>query len=296
VGKPRELLGDQLVAVDETQTARVERHRPSPRGANYMVLTDIHRMPRQIAEILDHSAADLAVCPRIDTHPHIHRHAAIAGIASRPASAFPPPCHPSSPQVVCVKIVTQLEHDQPTPSGLMADDHHPADPDRQNHRRGLVRKSVFRVRPGGSGVPPRAPSAREPYRWLGAGAVTLGMGITPASGAGIAHADSVRALARQTSRPSRASHGPGAGREGFEAGFSGGITSVGADDLRNRAIVHPGRSMRSTLRLRVRMLLRVGDSRMIASLIRCHGPGWTPLPHREAARSISRRNVAGNQR
>jgi len=35
-GKPRQLklLGDQLVAVDENQAARVERHRPSPRGAN----------------------------------------------------------------------------------------------------------------------------------------------------------------------------------------------------------------------------------------------------------------------
>ena len=87
MGKPRQLklLGDQLVAVDETQTARVERHRPSPRGANYLVLTDIHCMPRQIAEILDHRAADLAVRPRIDTHPHIHRHVAIAGIASRRA-------------------------------------------------------------------------------------------------------------------------------------------------------------------------------------------------------------------
>jgi hypothetical protein len=36
VGKPRQLklLGGQLVAVDENQTARVERHRPSPRRAN----------------------------------------------------------------------------------------------------------------------------------------------------------------------------------------------------------------------------------------------------------------------
>jgi hypothetical protein len=56
MGKPRQLqlLGDQWVAVDENQTVRVERHRPSPRGANYMVFTDIHCMPRQIAEILDH--------------------------------------------------------------------------------------------------------------------------------------------------------------------------------------------------------------------------------------------------
>jgi hypothetical protein len=99
VGKPRQLklLGGQLVAVDENQTARVERHRPSPRGTNYMVLTDIHDMPRQITEILDHSAADLAVRPRIYTHPHIHRHGAIAGIASRPTSAFRPPFHHLSP-------------------------------------------------------------------------------------------------------------------------------------------------------------------------------------------------------
>ena len=69
--KPRQLklFGGQLVAVDENQTTRVERHRPSPRGANYMVLTDIHDMPRQIAEILDHSAPDLAVRPRIEGSP-----------------------------------------------------------------------------------------------------------------------------------------------------------------------------------------------------------------------------------
>src|SRR5258705_2674356 len=99
VGKPRQLklLGGQLVAVDENQTARVERHRPSPRGANYMVLTDIHDMPRQVAEILDHSAADLAVRPRMHTHPHIHRHGAISGIASRPPSELHPSCHPPSP-------------------------------------------------------------------------------------------------------------------------------------------------------------------------------------------------------
>src|SRR6478752_10778706 len=94
-----------------------------------MVLTDIHCMPRQIAEILYHRAADLAVRPWIDTHPHLHRYVAIAGIAS--ASAFVPPFHPSSPEVVCVEIMTQLEHDQSTPSGLMVDDHHPADPDRK---------------------------------------------------------------------------------------------------------------------------------------------------------------------
>jgi hypothetical protein len=46
-----------------------------------MVRTDIHCMPGQFAEILDHRA-DFAVGPRI----HIHRHAAMAaGIASRPA-------------------------------------------------------------------------------------------------------------------------------------------------------------------------------------------------------------------
>jgi WD40 repeat protein len=55
VGVPRQLklLGGQLVAVDENQTARVERYRPSPRGANHMVLTRYplrappdHRNPR----------------------------------------------------------------------------------------------------------------------------------------------------------------------------------------------------------------------------------------------------------
>ena len=33
-------------------------------------------------------------------------------------------------------------------------------------------------------------AGREPYRWLGAGAVSLGMGMALASGTGIAHADS----------------------------------------------------------------------------------------------------------
>jgi hypothetical protein len=33
-----------------------------------------------------------------------------------------------------------------------------------------------------------------------------------------------------------------------------------------------------------------------ASPIRSHGPGWTPLPDREAARPVSRRDVARNQR
>jgi hypothetical protein len=99
VGIPRQLklLGDQLVAVDENQTARIECHRPSPPGANYLVLTDIHHMPRQIAEILDHSAPDLGFSPRIYKHPHIHRHAAIAGIASCAACTFHPSFHPSSP-------------------------------------------------------------------------------------------------------------------------------------------------------------------------------------------------------
>jgi hypothetical protein len=36
-----------------------------------------------------------------------------------------------------VKIVAHLEHDQLTRSGLMVGDHHPADPQRQNHRRDL---------------------------------------------------------------------------------------------------------------------------------------------------------------
>ena len=95
--RPIKLLGGQLVAVDENQSARVERHRPSPRRANHMVLTDIYYMPREIAEILKHSAADLTVRPRIHTHPHIHRQAAVAGITGRPASALRPSFHPSSP-------------------------------------------------------------------------------------------------------------------------------------------------------------------------------------------------------
>src|SRR4029077_7316244 len=79
----------------------------------------------------------------IDTHPHIHRQPAGAGIASRRASALQPSSHPSSTRVARVKIVTQLEHDQLTPHGIMVvHDHHPADRDRQNHRRGL-RGSIF---------------------------------------------------------------------------------------------------------------------------------------------------------
>jgi hypothetical protein len=139
VDKPRQLklLGDQLVAVNENQTAGVEHHRPSPRGAKHMVLTDIHYMHRQIAEILDHSAADLAVRPWTHTHPHIHSHGAVAGIASGRASACHPSLHPSSRYGVRVKVVARFEHDQLTQSGLMVHDHHPADPDRHNHRRGL---------------------------------------------------------------------------------------------------------------------------------------------------------------
>jgi hypothetical protein len=41
------------------------------------------------------------------------------------------------------------------------------------------------------------------------------------------------------------------------------------------------------------------DRRQIDSValrIRCHGPGWTPLPHRQSARPISSRDVARNQR
>jgi hypothetical protein len=84
-----------------------------------MVLTDIHRMPGQIAEILDHNAADLAVRPRMHTYPHIHSHGAIAGIASCRASALHPSLHPSSRYGVRVKIVARLEHDQLTQSGLV---------------------------------------------------------------------------------------------------------------------------------------------------------------------------------
>jgi len=45
---------------------------------------------------------------------------------------------------VGVKIVTQLEHDRLTPHGIMVHDYHPADPDRQNHRRGLGRVELRR--------------------------------------------------------------------------------------------------------------------------------------------------------
>jgi hypothetical protein len=35
---------------------------------------------------------------------------------------------------------------------------------------------------------------------------------------------------------------------------------------------------------------------LITSGVRCHGSGWTPLPHRQSAQPISRRDVARNQR
>ena len=88
--------GDESVAVDENQTAGVEHDRPSSRGVNYAI-TDIHCVPNHIAKIFDYSATDLSVRPRIYPHPRIHRHAAIAGIASNPSSAFHPSFHPSSP-------------------------------------------------------------------------------------------------------------------------------------------------------------------------------------------------------
>jgi hypothetical protein len=72
----RQLLGGHLVAVDENQAAPVERHCPSRRRANKVVLTDIHSMPGQVAEILGHRATNLAVGTRMDAHPDIHRHAA----------------------------------------------------------------------------------------------------------------------------------------------------------------------------------------------------------------------------
>ena len=144
VGKPRQLklLGDQLVAVDENQTARVERHRPSARGANYTVLTDIHCMPRQIAEILDHSAPDLAIRPRIDTHPRIHRHAAIAGIASHPASALHPSFHRSS-TLGRARENSDAITARPANAVRLMHDHHPADPE------------------PGHALPDRAPAARS---------------------------------------------------------------------------------------------------------------------------------------
>nr|WP_325499512.1 hypothetical protein [Mycobacterium sp.] len=85
-----------MVAVDENQTACVEHDRPSSRGVNHAI-TNIHCVPDHIAKIFDHSATDLSVRPWIYTHPRIHRHAAIAGIASYPSSAFYPSFHPSSP-------------------------------------------------------------------------------------------------------------------------------------------------------------------------------------------------------
>jgi hypothetical protein len=57
----------------------------------------VARQLRRLAIELTDSAADLAVRSRIYTHPHIHRHGAIAGIASRRASALHPSSHPSSP-------------------------------------------------------------------------------------------------------------------------------------------------------------------------------------------------------
>ena len=58
LGKPRQLklLGDELVAVDENQTAGVEHDRPSSRWVNYAI-TDIHCVPNHIAKIFDHSHA-----------------------------------------------------------------------------------------------------------------------------------------------------------------------------------------------------------------------------------------------
>jgi hypothetical protein len=54
-------------------------------------------------------------------HSHIHRHAAVTGIASRRASAFRPSSHPSSRYGERVKIAARLEHDQLTQSGLVSE-------------------------------------------------------------------------------------------------------------------------------------------------------------------------------
>ena len=93
------LLPDQLVAVDENQTAGVEHDGPSPRG-NYAI-TEIYCVPNHFAIIFDYSATDLSVRPRIYTHPHIHRHAAIAGTASYLSSDFHPSFHSIITAVVC---------------------------------------------------------------------------------------------------------------------------------------------------------------------------------------------------
>ena len=56
-----------------------------------------------------------------------------------------------------------------------------------NSRRSGQRAKGSAKRKGGAHRP--KPERREPYRWLGAGAVTLGLGVALASGAGVAHAD-----------------------------------------------------------------------------------------------------------
>jgi len=90
-------LGNELVGVYKHQIAGVQLHRPPSGRVSEMLAADIDGMGRHLTEILDHSAADIAVRSRIDTHPHIHRYVAIAGITSRPASAFITSSHPSSP-------------------------------------------------------------------------------------------------------------------------------------------------------------------------------------------------------
>ena len=61
-----------------------------------------------------------------------------------------------------MKIVTQFEHDQLTPSGLMVHDHHPADPDRQTTVAACVGSIFAQLRqdePGGPSTPtPRSAS------------------------------------------------------------------------------------------------------------------------------------------
>ncbi len=66
------------------------RGQPGPDRPRYSSMTTTPRRPtpdhciRQLAGSAHSSAKSSTVRPRIDTHPRIHRHAAIAGIASRP--------------------------------------------------------------------------------------------------------------------------------------------------------------------------------------------------------------------
>jgi hypothetical protein len=62
-----------LVGVDEHQTATIEHHGPPPRRVGEMVVPDVDRLRRHLAEILNDNASAFTVGAGKDADATIHR-------------------------------------------------------------------------------------------------------------------------------------------------------------------------------------------------------------------------------